>query len=179
MKTSLLALVAGLVLVAGQSVSNADSKYSFSFVVSQKHDAGTKKETYYETSKNQKWSYFIKLENKSFKDVSNIEIKYVMFSKQEEAYVISSTGDPLQRHTGTISIKQIKNNDTVEFSTDAVELTNISYNDGYYVDEGIKGALRGLWLRVYVGGQMVAEYINPPGLSGKERFEGPAPAPKK
>ena len=181
MKTFLLAALAGVFLMLGQSVSHADAGYSFSFSVEQKHDAGTKTTTYYSEQKNQNWYYKVTMDNKSFKDVSGIEIKYVVFSKQEQfSYdVIQTTGVPLQRHPGSLTMRMVKNNDTVTFNTDGIALTNVTYNDGYYADEGAKGALRGIWIRVYVGGQMVAEFMNPTGLSQKVQFDGPPDEKKK
>ena len=180
MKPFVRALLAVAVLAAGQGVLCADFGYSFSFTVVQKHGNGTKTENDFETVKNQKWSYLVTMENKSFKDVYNIEVKYVMFTKQEGHDIDGPTGqNKLERHTGTVPIKLIKNNDKVSFSTDSILLTNVVYNYGLYADETAKGALKGLWLRIYIGGQMVAEYMNPQDLSNKEQFDAPPPDNKK
>lgn len=164
-----------MILCSGQGILRADAGYSFGFTVAQKNTGATKRESEYETIKSGKWSYFITMENKSFKDVSDMEIKYVMFSKQEVYGEMETVGghQDLQRHEGSISIKLLKNNDQVSFSTDGIVLKNVTYNDGWYADEGAKGALRGLWLRVYVGGIMVAEYMNPQNLNDKVTFDPP------
>ena len=79
----------------------------------------------------------------------------------------------LKRTTGnTHLIKLLKNNDSVTFTTTEVMLQNIS--SAYYDDfGGAKGALRGIWIRVYVGGQMVAEFTDPQNLSTKQTFDPP------
>ena len=178
MKTFLRIMLAGMIFAAGQGIMRADSGYSFSFSLTQKNGGGTKSETYYETTKNQKWSYLVTMENKSFKDVSDIEIKYVVFSKQmgytgTVTVPIGSHGNSsgLQRHEGTASIKLLKNNDKVTFSTDGVMLKSIDYNDGWESGTLAKGALRGLWLRVYVGGNMVYEFMDPPDLKQRASFD--------
>jgi hypothetical protein len=175
MKTFIRLLLAGIIFTVSQGISRADAGYSFSFTTKQGHEGGTKKERFGETVKNQKWSYTVTIENKSFKDVSDIEIKYVVFSKQSalgDAVVIGH--EDLQRHDGGTTIKLLKNNDQVSFTTDGIMLTSVQFNDGYdYYGTGAKGALRGLWLRVYVGGQMVSEYMDPPNLSSKQTFEPP------
>jgi hypothetical protein len=178
MKTFIRILLAGVVFAASQGISLADSTYSFSFSVAQKKEAETKQENYYETTKNQKWSYVVTMENKSFKDVSDIEIKYVMFSKSVATTRVTQNGrEEFQRHEGSTTIKTLKNNDQVTFSTDGVMLKSVQLADGWtYVggSTGAKGALRGLWLRVYVGGQMVSEFMDPPDLNNKATFDPPA-----
>lgn len=153
--------------------SRADSGYSFDFTVKQTHTGGTKLQTSDESIKNQKWSYAVTMENKSFKDVQDIEIKYVMFSIQPQLGEVTTGHQSLQRHAGTVSIKLLKNNDTVTFDTDGIMLKTVDYYDGWYADEQAKGALRGLWLRVYVGGQMVYEFMDPQNLSNKQTFDPP------
>ena len=172
MKTILHVSLAVIVLTTGHEILRADAGYSFSFSAAQKKGGGTKMQNDDESVKNQKWSYLVTMENKSFKDVSDMEIKYVMFSKQ--GTFTQTTGHPnLQRHEGTISIKLLKNNDTITFSTDPVMLKTIDYYDGWYADERATGALRGLWLRVYIGGQMVSEFMDPPDLSNRATFDPP------
>ena len=178
MKTFLRILLAGVIFSAGQGVSRADSGYSFSFSLVQKAGSGTKTDAYGETTKNQKWSYLVTMENKSFKDVSDIEIKYVVYSKQSGYGYVQTvpiggrrTGAGLQRHEGTARIKLLKNNDKVTFSTDGVMLTTIAYD--YYSETLAKGALKGLWLRVYVGGKMVYEFMDPPDLNQQATFDPP------
>jgi hypothetical protein len=177
MKTFLRVLLAGVVFTASLGISRADSNYSFSFSLAQKKGGGTKTETYYETTKNQKWSYLVTMENKSFKDVADIQIKYVVFSKQIGYNTTVTIGGRnsggLMRHEGTTTIKMLKNNDKVTFSTDGVMLTSIDYDDGYGEESLAKGALKGLWLRVYVDGQMVAEYTDPTDLPNKATFDPP------
>jgi hypothetical protein len=173
MKTFIRALGVGVIFAVCAGTSRADSGYSFGFTVQQKHIGGTKVETYDESIKNLKWSYAVTMENKSFKDVQDIQIKYVMFSIQQQVGVVTTGRQNLQRHTGTVSIKVLKNNDTITFNTDAILLKTVDYYDGYYADEQAKGALRGLWIRVYVGGQMVYEFMDPQNLSNKETFDPP------
>ena len=102
MKVFIRLLLAGLIFTASQGVVSADSGYSFSFTVAQSHGGGSKKEYTYETVKNQKWSYKVTMENKSFKDVSDIEIKYVMFSKQQDFDEVTVIGGhaELEAHCG-------------------------------------------------------------------------------
>ena len=123
------------------------------------------------TIKNQKWSYQVTMENHSFKDVADLEIKYVVFSRQDKAGQVTAGGhQEFQRHEGSTTIKSLLNNDKVTFSTDGIMLEKPPNwpMDGEWASGAsstAKGALRGIWIRVYVGGQMVAEYQNPPELA--------------
>src|SRR5271163_1858248 len=85
-------LMAGVIFTASQAILHADSGYSFSFAVAQSHGGGTKKEKTYETIKEQKCSYKVTIENKSFKDVSDMEVKYVVFSQQKDLGEITVIG---------------------------------------------------------------------------------------
>ena len=173
-------LLAAVILAMGQGITHADAGYSFSFTLDQKKEGGTTQMNEEETVKNQKWSYMVTMENKSFKDVGAMEIKYVVFSKQEQAGRVSRVGSrpqSLQRHEGSTTVPGIKNNDKVTFNTDPVVLKTVELNDGWYYATGAdtrsKGALRGIWLRVFVGGIMVAEYMDPPNLSDNTTFDPP------
>ncbi|HWB57844.1 MAG TPA: hypothetical protein VG733_00050 [Chthoniobacteraceae bacterium] len=173
MNTSLRLMVAGVILASTLTVAHAGD-YSFDFTVQQKHDAGATGANDERTTKTQKWFYNVTMRNLSFKDVANMEIKYVIFSKQEAVGDFEPTGTTnFKRQPGTLSIKLLKNNDEVTFSTDGVVLTNVTYNYADYAGEQSKGMLQGLWIRVYVGGQMVSEFTSPTGLANKTTFDPP------
>ncbi len=72
------------------------------------------------------------MENHSFKDVADLEIKYVVFSKQDKAGEVTVIGhQEFQRHAGGTTIKSLLNNDKVSFSTDPIMLKTTELADGW------------------------------------------------
>jgi hypothetical protein len=118
------------------------------------------------------WRYDVTVENKTFKDMSGLEVKYITFYKPEE--LGTREEKKLQRQNGSFSIPVLKPHEKKSFSTNPVELKNAQLtNDYYYADGGRQAAhdrLEGLWVRVYQGGQQVGEYANPSTLM-KEKWE--------
>ena len=158
MKTFIRVLMGMVIFSLAQGVVCADSGYSFNFVVAQKHEAGGSKTLKSDmTIKNQKWSYQVTMENHSFKDAVQIWRSSMWFSanrtKPGEVTVIGH--QEFQRHAGGTTIKSLLNNDKVSFSTDPIMLKTTELADGWSWDSGAsstaKGALRGIWIRVYVG----------------------------
>src|SRR2546428_8779119 len=66
------------------------------------------------------WVYDVTIENKTFKDLANLEVKYNIFFKQEQLGV---KGPPApRRQSGSFSIASLKPHEKKSYSTDSVEL---------------------------------------------------------
>jgi len=129
-----------------------------------------------EVAKTQKWGYVVTVENKTFKPLNDMEVKYIIFSKHEKLGV---KGPARKQHdTGTYTIKQVAANDKVTFNTSSVALTKASLVGAggtlYYFSNGAKpraeDSLTGLWIRIYQNGTLFAEFANPSGLTTSEQW---------
>jgi hypothetical protein len=121
----------------------------------------------------EQWGYEVTVENKAFKDLTGLEIKYITFYKTEQ---LGSKAPPALKHkSGASKIDAIKGHEKAEFHTDTVELKKSSLAGGYTYADGAKisvqDALAGLWIRVYQNGAQIAEFAKPTSLTTKEKWQ--------
>src|SRR5438552_9517060 len=107
------------------------------------------------------WIYDVTIENKTFKELSNLDLRYVVFFSQER---LGLKADPTKRQqSGSFSIDSLKSHEKKSFSTNPVELKSNLVGHWHY-ESGAKpnaqGTLVGLAVRVYQGGQQFAEFAN-------------------
>jgi len=125
------------------------------------------------SSKTEKWNYTVTLENKSLSAMSGLEVKYVIFYRQEQ--IASKSSARLQRTTGSSNVKMINPQGKESFATSLVELKKEVLNGSYYFTNGGKtkadDSVAGIWIRVFQNGNLFAEFIKPPSLANKEKFE--------
>jgi len=109
------------------------------------------------------WVYDVTIENKTFKELTNLELKYVIFFKQEQLGV-KAAATPRQ-HSGSFSIDDLMPHEKKSFSTNPVELNKSNLVGHWHYESGAKpnaqDTLVGLAVRVYQGGQLFAEFANP------------------
>ena len=113
------------------------------------------------------WSYEVTIENKTFKEMTNLEVKYVIFYKREK---LGETGKAaMQRQSGSSTIASLKPREKQSFRTSSLVMKKASLDPDYtYKGAGREKAedkLTGLWVRVYANGQQFAEYANPSTLA--------------
>jgi hypothetical protein len=111
----------------------------------------------------ERWVYDVTIENKTFKDLANLDLKYVIFFTQERLGV---KADPAKRQqSGSFGIDLLKPHEKKSFSTNPVELNKSNLVGHWHYASGAKpnaqGTLVGLAIRVYQGGQQFAEFANP------------------
>jgi len=109
------------------------------------------------------WIYDVTIENKIFKELSNLDLKYVVFFTQERLGV---KADPTKRQqSGSFSIDSLKSHEKKSFSTNPVEPNKSNLVGHWHYESGAKpnaqDTLVGLAVRVYQGGQQFAEFANP------------------
>lgn len=130
-----------------------------------------------EVSKTQKWGYSITVENKTFKPLDDLEVKYIIFYRHE---YLGIKGPPQKKQaSGSYTIKEVASNDKVTFDTDPVELTKASLLGpvgGYsYFTNGAKpsaeDSLTGIWIRIYQNGNLFTEFAKPSDLTDREKWE--------
>ena len=118
------------------------------------------------------WIYEVTLENKTFKALAGLEIKYTIFFTQEKLGV---KADPTPHHqNGTLTIPALQAHEKKSFTTDTVELDKSNIVGEWHYANGAKpGAhdtLVGLAVRVFQNGQQLSEYANPSTLL-REKWE--------
>ena len=109
------------------------------------------------------WIYDVTIENKTFKELGNLDLKYVVFFTQERLGV---KADPTKRQqSGSLSIDLLKSHEKKSFSTNPVELNKSNLVGHWHYESGAKpnaqDTLVGLAVRVYQDGQLFAEFANP------------------
>jgi hypothetical protein len=118
------------------------------------------------------WVYEVTVENKTFKELAGLDVKYTIFFKQEKLGV---KADPTPKHqNGNFTIPVLKSHEKTSFTTDSVELKKSSLAGNYIYTSGAKpnaqDTLVGLAVRVFQNGQQFAEYANPSTLA-KEKWD--------
>ena len=118
------------------------------------------------------WAYDVALENKTFKPLDNLEVRYVVFVQREQ---FGSKAVPsLQKEHGSMPVETLKPHEKKVVTTQVVELNKTGLDGGYYFKSGgrekAQDSLVGCWVRIYQGGQQIGEYANPSTLM-KERWE--------
>ena len=118
------------------------------------------------------WVYDVTIENKTFKELTNIKLKYVIFFKQEQLGV-KAAATPRQQ-SSSFSIDSLKPHEKKSFTTNPVELSKANLVGNWIYSSGAKpnaqDTLVGLALRVYQGEQQFAEFANPSTLL-REKWE--------
>ena len=118
------------------------------------------------------WTYEVTVENRTFKELANLEVKYVIFFKREK--LGSKDGPTAQQQSGIYKVASIQSHRKTSFSTDNVELKKANLVGAWHYSSGAKpnaqDTLVGIAVRVFQNGQQFAEYANPPNLA-KEKVE--------
>ena|SRR5437868_9239035 len=118
------------------------------------------------------WVYDVTIENKTFKELTNIKLKYVIFFKQEQLGVKADATPRQQR--SSFSIDSLKPHEKNSFTTNPVELSKANLVGNWIYSSGAKpnaqDTLVGLAVRVYQGEQQFAEFANPSTLL-REKWE--------
>ena len=106
--------------------------------------------------KTEQWGYSISVENRTFKPLANLQVKYIIFYKHSELGV---KGPPRKLNKGGVhEIPSVESLAKASFDTDPVTLTKASLvgpEGGYtYFANGAKptvaDTLSGVWVRIYL-----------------------------
>ena len=127
--------------------------------------------------KSEQWGYTVSVENQGFSDLSNLQVKYIIYYKHEE---LGIKGPPQKKtKTGAYTIDKINSLDKTSFNTDSVTLKKASLVGpvgGYeFFGNGAKPSvadtLDGLWVRIYKDGNLLGEFAYPAGLTSSETWQ--------
>jgi hypothetical protein len=111
----------------------------------------------------ERWVYDVTVENKTFKDLANLDVKYVIFFTQEQLGVKATPAK--RQQSGSFTIDVLRSHQKKMFSTNPIELHKSNLVGHWIYTDGAKpnaqDKLAGLAVRVYQGGQLFAEFANP------------------
>jgi hypothetical protein len=162
--------------------ARAGGNYSFGFTAEQ-----TQQDANYDNGPDSlnitsHWSYKVTIENRSFKDLPGIEVKYIVFVKHE-TYGGADHARVIERKAGSKTVDVLKNAAKWTFNTDALEMHKLlmSLTESVHnttktlapTNVKQKDSLNGIWLRIYQNGAQIGEYIYPEGLVQSQKWEGP------
>lgn len=125
-------------------------------------------------SAEESWGYAVTIRNTSFKDIPDLQVDYVVFSKHEKFG--SKSGDVhSERATGKKSLGTLQNNGTASFDTDPVTIKKARLKADWFYANGAKSAAKdqvsGIWVRVYSGSELITEFAQPTTLKTQEKWE--------
>ena len=119
-------------------------------------------------------TYTITLANNSFADAPAMQVKYNVFVERQRPGDKGST-QRIEVVKGSKSVDGIKSHQKASVDTDAFPLNDGKLSAGWhYVGGGrtvAKDSIKGVWVRVYQDGKVVAEHVNPSTLSSKEKWK--------
>jgi hypothetical protein len=122
----------------------------------------------------EEWGYSLTLTNRTAKPLQNIRIEYVLFAKPDQDPGKDKTAAILKRTNGSTTVKEIAGNNRAVVRTDTIKIYKQKLKPGFvWKDKGgsdtIRDTLYGVWIKAYVGEQVVAEICNPSSLGKTEK----------
>lgn len=113
--------------------------------------------------------YAVTVQNKTFKDLTDITVKYMVFYDKSNLGEKEQPGEVSVR--GSETIAAIGKGATAKFETKPISLTTASLESGWYFRDGAKNyakdRIAGVWFRAYSGDKIVGEYANPSSMASR------------
>ncbi|MDR3401811.1 MAG: hypothetical protein P4L99_04855 [Chthoniobacter sp.] len=107
-----------------------------------------------------------KLQNQTLADLTQLTVNYILFVERQKLGARLDQPSPVDRITGTQNIDVLSNRAPQSITTSEITLNKQTMGGGWTYNNG--GRLRaedsvvGVWVRVLQGGEVIAEYANPP-----------------
>jgi len=125
------------------------------------------------TSVTKEVAYTITLESHSFKPMTGLQVKYMVFYQDQQP---GNIGKPITAfNKGTATLAGLGVHETATVDTTSFKLTTTELAAGYYYVSGANGRsqdrVTGIWVRVYSEGKLVGEYANPPATAKKNTWK--------
>lgn len=117
--------------------------------------------------------YNVSITSKTAKPLSDLEVKYMIFYLDFEP---SEPEKPTETSkTGMLAIKNLPGNQSVVLKTDPLTLTSATLDGNKYWVNGAsnsaKDKITGVWIRVYMGTELVGEYANPSTIAKRQTWK--------
>ncbi len=164
-----LLFVVCFAVISGQ-IRAADRDVDFR--IEKKKESAEKSDDMSTTVKSEKWRYEVHMTNKAFRDLLGVRVDYIVFFNE----VATTRGKvkTLRKESGSYDVGTVPNSKTTTFNTEAVELTKTQLKAGWITLDGSRpraaDTLAGIWIKVYEGETLLAEYSNPASLRREEKF---------
>ena len=118
-------------------------------------------------------AYRITVENRSFKTIPELQVKYMIFYVDPKP---DRSEKPIEAyHKGSETLTDLASNRPATFETKPFKLTKEELDAGWYwVGSGssrTKDRVTGVWIRAYSNGKIVGEYSNPTTVSKKSEWK--------
>ena len=119
-------------------------------------------------------AYTVKVTSSSFKELTNVTVKYKIFYQVAE---LGSKSDPeIKLSAGSHTISSLLTNKPVEFETDAIKLEKASLDAGWYYANGASSRAQdkvvGLWFKAFDStGKQIGEYSNLSSATKNKKWE--------
>ena len=117
--------------------------------------------------------YTISVQNKRFKTMPEIQVKYMIFLNDEQAG--STEAGVVKAHTGSESVQNLASNASVTIETKPIRLATEDLDGGwaYYSGAGnrARDKVNGVWVRAYADGKIIGEYANPSTVTRKNTWK--------
>ena len=125
-------------------------------------------------SAEENWGYLVTITNHSFKEIPDLRVDYIVFSKHERFG--SKSGEPKpERTTGSKTLGPLQNNGKTNFETEQVTLKKARLKADWFYSNGAKSKAKdevsGIWVRVYSGSELINESAQPTSLKTREKWE--------
>jgi len=110
--------------------------------------------------------YELKLQNQTLADLTQLTVNYILFVERQKLGARLDQPSPVDRITGTQNIEVLSKSAPQSVTTSEITLNKSNLGGGWTYNNG--GRLRaedsvvGVWVRVLQGGEVIAEYANPP-----------------
>lgn len=115
--------------------------------------------------KHEQWGYSLQINNRNLYPVENIRIEYNLLAR---TFYDSNTPDVV---TGSIDLPPVGSNRSEGVKTKTAEVCKqrgiYTYNTG--------GELRGVWVKIYVDGELIKEQASPESIKDTTQWKRPAP----
>ena len=123
----------------------------------------------------EQWGYTVTLFNRTSKPVTGARVDYILFVKPDAQPGKDSTPVPLKKKAGSKQIDTVGFRNSVNFRTSTITIYKQQLKAGWVWSKTgnnavVKDTLYGIWIRAYVGDQLVDEICSPDNLSKTETW---------
>lgn len=134
----------------------------------------SKKEDIAVITTEEKWGYSVTVTNTTNRPLSDLRFEYVLFVKPDLDPGKDDTSAKLKRSSGSSKLDGIGPRATSVFRTDTIKIYKQKLKPGWIwgktgQSEMIRDKLYGIWIKTYVGDQLVSEICNPEMLAKTEK----------
>jgi len=136
--------------------------------------SSTKSEDTATITTEEKWGYSVTVTNHGSKPIENLKFDYVLFVKPDLEPGKDARAAALKRSTGSNTLPLLAIGAKPVFRTDSIKIYKQKLKPGWIWgktgnSEMIRDTLHGIWLKAYVGNQLVAEICSPEALMKTEK----------